>query len=163
MAAEKLIVSTLEPVEVGDTFPSLPLHVTLMPWFKIEDKNVRELQGYLRTIARKHQKLDLIGQDEAMFGSDHDVRVRILANEVLQLVHNDILLAMKWSQARCDSEYIDTHYSPHVSFVGNDSLPKGEIKEVTAMQLIDRDPETRTRKVEKIFGFGVPLKSSIKD
>jgi len=34
--AEKLIVSTIEPVKAGDEFPSLPLHITLMPWFDIE-------------------------------------------------------------------------------------------------------------------------------
>ncbi len=158
--AEKLIIATLEPVEVGEQFPSLPLHVTLMPWFEIDPGNVPRLRKYLGLIASKRSYLEFVGEDIDMFGPEHDVRVRkILAHPEIVRAHSDISAAVAWSEGKCDSEYIHGAYSPHVSFVDGVSIGEGQSVKADALQLIDRDPETRQRTVEKIFPLSAPFDS----
>lgn len=151
--AEKLIVSTLEPVEVGQQFNSLPLHVTLMPWFEITQESTNALNRYLKVIARRTDKLVLKGEEEAMFGENEDVRVRKLAASTLRLFHFDILAAVNWSDGKCQSPYIAENYNPHVSFVGDESIGQGEVVDVHALQVIERDPKTRARTVTDVHAF----------
>ncbi len=161
--AEKLIISTLEPVGVGDDFPSLPLHITLMPWFEIEQENVPELERYLGTIASKRDVLNLIGQDIAMYGKDNTIKVRELTRTPeLVRVHADISAVIAWSHGKRPADYIHENYSPHVSFTDGVSIDEGEVAKVDAFQLVDRDSETKERTIERVFPFGAPLKSDTK-
>jgi 2'-5' RNA ligase len=151
--AEKLIVSMLEPVESGQQFESLPLHVTLMPWFEITQESASTLNRYLRVLAKKTDTLELEGEEEVMFGKDEDVRVRKLAASTLRFVHFEILDAISRSGGRCQSPYIAENYNPHVSFVEGESIGQGEIVEVHALQVIEREPKTRVRTVTDIHDF----------
>ncbi len=151
--AEKLIVSTLEPVESGQQFESLPLHVTLMPWFEITQESAITLNRYLKVLAKKTDTLELEGEEEAMFGEDNDVRVRKLAASKLCLMHFDILAAINWSDGKCQSPYIAENYNPHVSFVEGESIGQGETVDVHALQVIEREPKTRVRTVTDIHDF----------
>lgn len=151
--AEKLIVSTLEPVEVGQQFNSLPLHVTLMPWFEINQESASTLNRYLSVIAKKTDTLELKGGEEAMFGKYEDVRVRKLAASTLRFVHFEILDAISRSGGKCQSPYIAENYNPHVSFVDDNSIGQGEVLDVHALQVIERDPQTRVRTVTDVHNF----------
>ncbi len=153
---EKLIIASLEPIKVGQTFDSLPLHVTLMPWFEISDHNTKTLYGYLGTIARKQDFLELIGEDEAMFGPDENVPVRRLADANIRQMHRDIELAVRWSEGvACNSDYIREKYQPHVSHTNGRSFERGRTVKLSAMQVVDRDPSTRVRTTERIYDLGV--------
>lgn len=153
--AEKLVVATLEPVAVGEQFDSLPLHVTLMPWFEISQNNVPLLSRYLGIIASKRTSLQLIGEDFNYFGPKNDVPVRVLKDtKQLRKIHGDIVASVGWSDGRCYSDYIRGSYAPHVSYVGEESINRGEIIEVNAVQLIDRDYNTKVRTVDQVFGLG---------
>ncbi len=162
--AEKLIISTLEPVEVGDTFPSLPLHVTLMPWFKIEGtNNLRGLNRYLALIASKRSQLELTGKNLDKFGPKRDVDVRVLEDtKKLRKLHGDLVAVVGWSEGTCESPYIRGNYAPHVSFVNGVSLDEGELVKADALQLIDRDLVTHERTVEKVFPLGIPFDPNAK-
>src|SRR3990167_990011 len=151
--AEKLIVSTLEPVEIGQQFNSLPLHVTLMPWFEITQESASTLNRYLNVIAKKTDNIELKGEEEAMFGENEDVRVRKLAASTLRLVNFDILAAINWSGGMCQSPYIAENYNPHVSFVDDNSIAQGEVVDVHALQVFERDPQTRARTVTDVHNF----------
>lgn len=155
MVAEKLIVATLEPVEVGQKFKKLPLHVTMMPWLKVDREKEDELDGYLKVIARKLDNIYVVGQDEAMFGPEYDTRVRLVVDSVLRSVHFDILAAANWTEATYDEEYVGENYIPHVSYTDEKRLAEGEIASVAAMQVFGRERWPRKKKrVDEVYAFG---------
>lgn len=158
MAAEKLIVATLEPVEVGQRFKKLPMHVTMMPWLNIDSRKEAEFDRYMKVIARKLDNIYIAGQDEAMFGPEYDTRVRLVVDSVLRSVHFDILAAADWAKATYDEEYVGENYVPHVSYTQEKRFAEGEIASVSAMQVINRGRWPRKKKkVDGVYGFGEPL------
>ena len=158
MAAEKLIVATLDPVEVGQRFKKLPIHVTLMPWLNIDPRNEAEFDRYMNVIARKLYNIYVIGKDEAMFGPEYDTKVRLVAEGALRAVHFDILAAADWAEATYDESYVGENYIPHVSYTQEKRLAEDEIASVTAMQVTNRGRrQSKKKRGGEVYDFGEPL------
>lgn len=51
---EHLVVIMLEPMPAGQEFEIWPLHITIVPWFPVDDEV--KLENVLKNVAAKHQR-----------------------------------------------------------------------------------------------------------
>lgn len=151
--SERLIVSTLQPVERWQEFKELPIHMTFMPWFSIDQQKSQELSRYLRTIGNKLPPLQIIGGEEDGFGASGTVPVRRVAGELIRRTHFDILAALSWVDADYDSPYVASEFNPHVTNQNGSKMLKGEVKTLTGMQVFERISRGNICKVIETFDF----------
>lgn len=82
-----LLALEIEPVEIGKVYVALPLHCTVVHWFR-SDKTPAEILKAVTPVATTTAPLELISGPEDMFGKDKDVPVnRLLNDEKLMAFH----------------------------------------------------------------------------
>jgi hypothetical protein len=99
MNSEYLVLLPVEPFRRFDSYPagkSLPLHCTVMHWFRIRSAaSYVALNKKLALLASKVDAgaIELVSHEPALFGPNNDVPVHVLQrNERLNLLHTEILL-----------------------------------------------------------------------
>ncbi len=153
MTEDLLVVATLKPVNVGDRFDKVPLHVTVLPWFNTGEKHNEALDDYLRFIATTNSPIEIVGQDEAMFGPKYDTRVRKVASQTIMKVHEELLRAIEGFDAELRESYVGQDYAPHVTYLEGISLAEGEHGVLNALQLFSRIDAQADRVVRAIYLF----------
>lgn len=95
-----IIVHLVEKRPEGNIFlrkrADWPLHVTLVPWFKITDDAQKALLAALQTYAASKSPFTLHVGEEEQFGATKDVPVNLLVEQtpVLQL-HNELMAVVQ--------------------------------------------------------------------
>lgn len=81
-----LLALEIEPVEVNKVYVALPLHCTVVHWFR-SDKSPAEIIQAVRPIIEITSPLEIVGGKPDMFGEEKDVPVNRLQDDaqVLQL------------------------------------------------------------------------------
>ena len=111
-----LLALEIEPVEVNKVYVALPLHCTVVHWFR-SDKSPAEILRLVTPVVTSAAPLELVSGKPDMFGEDKDVPVNQIQNreeviefhkklhETLQRIHI-VDTAPKW---------IRDGYNPHVT------------------------------------------------
>jgi hypothetical protein len=77
--SEKIMVaSTVERLEVGQVFSELPAHLTVYPWFDLDEKDWSEFDEGMEDVIVRTRSPIVIGGSEQYFGSSGDIAVRRL-------------------------------------------------------------------------------------
>ncbi len=122
MNKEYLVVLPIEKTAVGDVYPQgkpLPLHCTVMPWFRIDsEERLAGLRNKLMLLACGVQNsIELITERQEFFGPHANVPVHVLRrDERLNLLHTELLvfLAERKSLPR-ELKWIGAGYHPYVT------------------------------------------------
>lgn len=75
-----LLALEIEPVEVGKVYVALPLHCTVVHWFRC-DKSPADVLKVITPFVTATQPLELKSGPAAMFGKDKDVPVNLLLDD----------------------------------------------------------------------------------
>lgn len=114
--SQRILVCMVEPVGVGYEFErsDWPLHVTLVPWFKVTDQSW--FTSGLARIVGELTPLQITLGDKELFGSKHDVPVRVVVpNKELTNLHNELLnLVKEWGSLLSD-RFVGKKYRAHVT------------------------------------------------
>lgn len=142
-----ILVSMIRPAQLEQTFRrkrlEWPLHVTLVPWFQIQDAP-RFITRLGEFTASKQEFTSTIGTDE-LFGADRDVPVSLFSDSAeLTLLHNELITFVESQGARfgAEGQYIKDAYRPHVTQHGQSRLHEGddvEVSAITVVRLLDDD------------------------
>jgi len=93
-----IIVHLVEKRLEGSTFPrkraDWPLHVTLVPWFKVNDDKRESLLEALQTCAASKPPFGVHVGDEERFGAANDVPVNLLVEQAPVAQLHDELMAV---------------------------------------------------------------------
>ena len=152
MAAEYLLTSSLAPIERGQVFEgSLPLHVTVQQWFSLEYE--RAFINALQNLATRFEPLEIEGGDEALYGQNNDVPVRLVrrVGRLARLHTQTGELVARFGGELRNPEWAGDHYSPHVTHVDGDELKEGEVVTIRTIELIKRVPGERLKTVESVL------------
>lgn len=85
----------IEPVEVNRVYVALPLHCTVVHWFRSE-KSPAEIVKAVTPIALDTPPLELVSGEEALFGFEKDVPVNLLVDdEQLMAFHKHLHAALQ--------------------------------------------------------------------
>jgi hypothetical protein len=147
-ATETLMVaSTLDRVEVGQRFASMPPHVTLFPWFDVETAKFEILNRELGEIILEHPRASRPEAGSALFfGVDGSIPVRRLDRptagyNVIQdfSIHSSLYKLVNRLHATYDPTYVGLNYAPHISDTSERSIAEGEVIELDNLTIFQKD------------------------
>jgi hypothetical protein len=111
-----LFVLEVEPMMVGNAYAKLPLHCTLVSWFRTQASAEKVIEiGYNH--AKRHRPVELIAEAPALFGPKRTIPVHTLVPTVaLTVLHGDLLEELKVvSPLFVEEKYIGRGFRPHVT------------------------------------------------
>ena len=135
---DRLVCAFVTPHRIGDRFSEWPLHVTIVPWFRVDivsDRLAAHMAQRLGTV--RFFQVDMAG--EAIFGRDKLVnrvkrptpfgQVEKVMREYLQ--HEHAWLVDGRTQARYP-------YQPHVTAQKNERLHEGDSFTCSGLTLVEQ-------------------------
>ena len=153
MAEKFTLISSLEPLKVGDSFEQWPLHVTAMPWFSLPEGRLAPFDNSLRNKMHNYKPMQLTGKKEALFGPEADVRVRTLGDlGSFALMHEALRTLVSDHGGETTAPYVGDAFVPHVTFQGEKGIDEGKVITLGGLQLISGDV-TGPREVRKQYRF----------
>jgi len=147
---EYIIAILLGPTKEPDRFIGWPPHMTVVPWFCID--NVDEAIAVLQKVSviSRAFKINIAKPD--LFGPRHTVPVlRVNAIE-LEQVHNILLGELENIGAEFVApQYMGPNFNPHITIKQNMPIQSGNVIEINKLWLIEatsyEDRRTRLKKV----------------
>ena len=152
--ANYLLTSSLAPIERGQTFEgSLPLHVTVQQWFSLEYE--RAFINALQNLATRFEPFDIEGGDEALFGPNNDLPVRLVrrVGRLARLHAQTGELVTRFGGELRNPEWAGDRYNPHVTHVDGAELKEGEVVTLRTIELIKSVPDERIKTVVSALPF----------
>ena len=111
-----IIAWLLDPTGTG-AIQILPPHVTLLPWFRLDERAVPALVDRLNIVSALRTPVEIRLGDTALFGEQQDIPVRLVhpKAEVLSL-HEDLRRIVTSAGAVLDApQWCGEGYRPHMT------------------------------------------------
>ncbi len=123
MSSEYLILLPVEPLRRGDSYlagQSLPLHCTVMHWFRVRSEaSYVALNMKLAILASwvDEGAIELVSQEPELFGPNNGVPVHVLRrNDRLNLLHTEILVFLASIESTPEERrWVGAGYRHHVT------------------------------------------------
>lgn len=147
MPEEYIVVLTFtdEPIVRCEPGESLPLHMTLMPWFEFigigGEQRLKEIVAYLASHVT--EPLQLLSLHRAWFGPEENVPVHVLerTDRILNL-HASLYYALAfYGSVPHEQRWVGTGFRPHVSDHRGEYLAPGHTAHAQRMCLYKRTTE----------------------
>jgi hypothetical protein len=143
-----VVVLPIRPLEVGVGFTvgAWPLHVTLVPRFS-SAVDVAQLATVLQATARGRAPIDASIGCDAYFGTDSDILVSLVADQVaLVEFHLQLLSAL---ERECgitveEPQYSREGFRPHVTAANEGRIREGEKVGLVQIALVEMSPQSRS-------------------
>ena len=121
--ASCILVHLVEKRSVGERFlrhrNTWPLHITLVPWFYIDQEKeaalITSLDMYSRT---RHGFQAVVGQEHIFTGGKQEVRVNLMADQSpIKSLHTDLfgLVRSYYTSFHADKPYIEDRFIAHIT------------------------------------------------
>jgi hypothetical protein len=139
MPSERLMIAApLEPVSVGESFPRMPQHMTLLPWFDIDLERWQMLDRRLQEIKEEERFGKIVATERVMLGADESVPASRLVGVVLG-AYVSLYGAVRVLGAEFDEAYMGANWTPHISDSAQSSLQPGESVVLRDMAVFRRE------------------------
>ena len=153
MSEKFTLISSLDDIKVGDQFEQWPLHVTVMPWFSLPEGRLAPFDNRLRNMMHNYKPMTMTGKQEAMFGPESDVRVRVVGDlGAFAVMHEAMRVLVNDNDGEVLSPYVGDAFVPHITFQGEQGIDEGQVFTLSGLQLIAGDA-TGPREVRKQYRF----------
>lgn len=157
---EFIITSSLDPIKEG-VIDELPRHLTIHQYFSLDKMSapmsalVARLQD---TVAAQFEPISIIGESEAEFGPNNDVRVRrvraLAGRALLPALHNATLGAIEhFGAVARNPEWRGGGYNPHIAYTTGRALEQDEVGVLPTLELI-KITRGLGKKVLAVLPFG---------
>jgi hypothetical protein len=139
-----MFASTLDRVEVGQRFASMPPHVTLFPWFDVDTVKFDTFNHELAEIIFDHPRASRPeGGSELFFGVDESIPVRRFDHPTAGIqdfsIHASLYKLVNRLHASYDPTYVGLNYAPHISNSPERSIAEGETIELDNLTVFQKD------------------------
>jgi 2'-5' RNA ligase len=148
----------LEPVPKGKEFEIWDRHITLVPWFPVDDE--LRLDDILERIAGKHGKFTVKAGGLEEWGRKEKYPVQLIDSEFrLQSMHRSIFKALENNGFPVhQKDYLGDNYTPHIALRNRlqkgEPIPAGTEIPVTEFTLVSQ---------ARLKGSGRMIKKLVKD
>lgn len=111
-----LLALEVEPIEVGKVYVALPLHCTVLHWFR-SHKTPAEVLRAVADIANRQAPIEIISGEPALFGVDEDVPVnRLDDDDDIRSLHRALRIALQpLGVVDVQPQWSGEGYVPHVT------------------------------------------------
>lgn len=136
-----LLICALEPVQTGEMFEDLPLHVTIQRWFTLGGRLESAFRNSLINYAYRTAPINIEMGENEDFGQHREVPVRKLRRlGSLAMVHHDTAeIITRFDGEISDPEWSGKKYTPHVSYVNGVGPAEGDQFTLNSLQFVRRD------------------------
>jgi len=159
MAIERLMVAApLVATEVGQEYEALPPHITVFPWFEINDASWYQFNRSMKEVVEDTVQPTIQGGDPAHFGPDETVPVRRLnrATQTFNIIHGfdihaGVYRAVKRASGQYDPTYVGLRWSPHVSDTKHFALQEDEEITIPELVVLERRARTGIKAIRAVY------------
>jgi len=143
-----MIAHFVDPIDSGRQFDTWPLHITLMPWFRMNElaaeEKLEEAARDMRSfqLALGETAVKTLGNIE-LFGQNIDIPARRIVEPTSLGVMHGRLLGEFYNKLE-DVKYVAGNYSPHVTIRENNDPGIGAKIKVDKISLIEYDKPLKT-------------------
>ncbi len=152
---ELLLVYAIEPLFVQKAFSRLnwPLHITLVPWFRIP--NIDTLRTTLAQFAHQRAPFFVVAKGEALFGHNHTIKVTLVEpNKAVQTLHDDLLAVVaQQCGAVSNTQFIGQYFRPHATHQTHSVLQEGSQVQIDHFWLVELSSKSLCTPLVR-YGFG---------
>jgi 2'-5' RNA ligase len=139
LPGDRLVCAFVDPVTVGDIFTRWLLHVTVIPWFRLNDSSERVaagLQSALNPIEPFAVKVD----EEAMLGPKKNRPAHMIESGLFPEVETRVRNYLHKKQAWLVDETTKRkqQFRPHVTVQGDRHLEKGSELYFDAIYIVEQ-------------------------
>lgn len=125
---DRLICAFIKPLAVGDTFPQWPLHVTIVPWFRLGDQTDHIVWGLAEAL-HPITPFTATADTQTMVGPRRNRPAMLLHMPTpFQVIEQRVRVYFHKKRAWLVDETTKVRraYLPHVTFQGDEQLQPGE-------------------------------------
>jgi 2'-5' RNA ligase len=150
---DRLVCLFLQVYRVGDTFQQWPLHVTIVPWFRMPDSSAQLGSGLGRALGSL-QPFTVVAADEARFGPRRRL-VRLLepSGQLVTLEHK-VRTYLHKKRAWLVDETTKRRYDfrPHVTAQAEQGLAPGATVLTDRLYIVEQKGDYKEIVSEVCFG-----------
>jgi 2'-5' RNA ligase len=156
--SEFLITSHFESLRRGQKFVyGLPLHVTIQQYFQIKNRDISAFHDELERLVSETNPIEVIGENEDMFGLKRDTPVRLVRSLGGEALHDFHLktgdLLSEFGAPIQNPEWAGVNYRPHVTLGDGGMFTEGDRRLLCNVELIERIIGVKV--VREVFGFNI--------
>lgn len=131
-----LVCVFVEDVGTGDTFEQWPLHVTLVPWFRLYTETRNFIETLTNELSAQNAFTDTVGEREVFSKREANV----LNKPTWQPLHEAVLSCVYNSgePAAKQFRYVADNYQPHVTVQARTALHAGDTIEVSTVTVVEQ-------------------------
>ena len=151
-----MVVSTVDSLNVGDEFESIPTHLTITPWFNLPVESYKYFNSEVDEIMLEDRFVPTSGGAPDNFGPDnsHPVR-RLNAPDEFALmrvfpVHAKVFSLAQYLDPSIDETYAGLNYAPHISDLPERAIAQGEAIEFNNLTVFEKRVATGRKLVRAI-------------
>lgn len=151
---EYLIVYLLEQMPDGYDFGRWPLHITIMPWFEIDDP--KQAIDALKNVCKTHKPSWVTVGKTDYFGAKHDLEVNLIANpNPLTSLHKELLETLKSVDAQFPhKKNLARNFMPHITKKSYAKVQPGYKIKIDKIHLIEAPISNRLTRLKKVISIG---------
>lgn len=133
-----LLVLEIEPVMVNKVYVALPLHCTVVPWFRSNQSPANILKA-ITSIVQDQPQIELISGSDDLFGKDKDVPVnRIVNHEEVREFHTKLLTVLQGiGVTDTQPQWTKDGFTPHVTRQKSGQFEEGRRFTATKLYLAE--------------------------
>ena len=155
-----MVVAPVEPVQVGEQFEKTPPHLTVFPWFKLQNASWADFSDYVEEVIEETRAPLVIGGSSVSFGPNEDIHARRLdvASPTFNIlqgfdIHAGIYRAVHMYGEDIDDTYTGLNWKPHISATEAFILTSEQQLQLTTLAIMKKT-EQRTKLVKAVFAWG---------
>lgn len=133
---DRLVVSFIEPHDIGETFQSWPMHITIWAWFRSDVTNNTLAESLYKETKDLGSFKAVVGPEE-MFGGGRVLVNVIEQSEELQQLHAKVESVLSDLFVQQLSRRYPT-YRPHVTIQKKERLYEGDTLQVEKISIVEQ-------------------------
>lgn len=129
-----MVAAMIDRLETGQSFDTLPAHMTVLPWFDLASNEWPDLHDELEDVVSETPMPVVMGGDEAVYGSEDPQVVRKLNRLTPSFnlihgfdIHARLYGAVRQRDGQFDETYTGLAWSPHVTATPERAIDEGEM------------------------------------
>lgn len=132
---DKLICAFVESVVVGQRFEDWPLHITIVPWFKIVSSEEDFFSCIEQSMQDQKPFMSKVGKEKRFAAWQFNM----LINDEWKLLHERSLKCVnKNARSTAPLRFIGRYYRPHVTAQKNKRLYAGDIFTCNRLSVVEQ-------------------------
>jgi 2'-5' RNA ligase len=153
LPGDRLICAFVKQVAVGERFNKWLLHVTIVPWFRLEESSEQITQGLVKSLSAI-QPFEAEVEEEVRFGPKKNRPAHLLESREFSAIEEKVRSYLHKKRAWIVDETTkrERPFRPHVTFQGDEHLRTGDTISCDKLYIVEQ--KGGHKEVVTEIGFG---------